>query len=369
MISVASCRMFTPSHVAAVTVHRIVPRPRMPSVLIVIMDGSPLAREDLRALLIATARATEQIIVLSQQGGAVLASSAAPTAAGVAVPSRPGALPSDATSFQKSRYESAVRQYQVIMRRAQATLERHDQQALAAWAASVAERVNARLPRRQTDAADIRPALNAASANLSSMNQIGVDVGDRKVIVILGDGIMTAARFPADLQGSTVVIDDVPGGGNDAMAWQAGLIQAGAARAVTLVSGTRDQLVPVVRQGLDGSFADTLTSVLFSGGKAALRPNARPQLRHLLQLLTVTFPRAVASIDGYTDDLPVPGGNLALSERRARAVETWLVAHGVSAARLQSAGFGDSDPIATNMRQGQPLNRRVVVIIDPVANK
>ena len=58
-----------------------------------------------------------------------------------------------------------------------------------------------------------------------------------------------------------------------------------------------------------------------------------------------------------------------MSERRARAVETWLVAHGVSAARLQSAGFGDSDPIATNMRQGQPLNRRVVVIIDPVANK
>jgi flagellar motor protein MotB len=39
----------------------------------------------------------------------------------------------------------------------------------------------------------------------------------------------------------------------------------------------------------------------------------------------------------------------------------------VGASRLQAVGFGDTDPVAPNTPDGQPLNRRVVVIIDPVA--
>ena len=134
-----------------------------------------------------------------------------------------------------------------------------------------------------------------------------------------------------------------------------------------LPDGTQDQLVPAVRQGLDGSVTDVLSSLLFRAGAAALQPAAIPQLRQLLRLLTVAYPQAVATIDGYTDDLPVPGGNLTLSRLRARTVQAWLVANGVSASRLQSIGFGDADPVAPNTPQGQPLNRRVVVVIDPVA--
>ncbi len=96
-------------------------------------------------------------------------------------------------------------------------------------------------------------------------------------------------------------------------------------------------------------------------GQAAL-----PQLRRLLSLLTATDPNATATIDGFTDSLPTPGGNLQLSQRRAEAVLTWLAANGVAASRLQAVGFGDTDPVAPNTPDGQPLNRRVVVIIDPV---
>src|ERR1035441_9621650 len=78
-----------------------------------------------------------------------------------------------------------------------------------------------------------------------------------------------------------------------------------------------------------------------------------------------TYPQSTASINGYTDNLPVPGGNLQLSQRRAQAVEAWLVAHGVAASRLQAIGYGDANPFAPNTPSGQPLNRRVVVIIDP----
>ena len=44
----------------------------------------------------------------------------------------------------------------------------------------------------------------------------------------------------------------------------------------------------------------------------------------------VEYPHATASINGYTDSLPAPGGNLLLSQRRARAVEKWLTAHRVA---------------------------------------
>jgi outer membrane protein OmpA-like peptidoglycan-associated protein len=150
-------------------------------------------------------------------------------------------------------------------------------------------------------------------------------------------------------------------------AWQASLVQGGAARAVILTPATDDQLVPVVEQGLDGAVTDTLTSVLFGLGRYQLQA-AAPQLRQLQHLLTVEYSHATASINGYTDSLPAPGGNLLLSQRRALAVQDWLVAHGVTVGRLQAFGYGDTDPVAPNTPNGQLLNRRVVVVIDPAVS-
>ena len=134
---------------------------------------------------------------------------------------------------------------------------------------------------------------------------------------------------------------------------------------VLITSATEDQLVPVVQEGLDGAVTDTLTSVLFALGQHKLQAAARPQMLQLLYLLIVKYPRATVTINGYTDNLPVPGGNLRLSQLRAQEVEAWLIAHGVAAGRLQAFGYGDTDPVAPNTSHGQPLNRRVVVVIDP----
>jgi outer membrane protein OmpA-like peptidoglycan-associated protein len=191
------------------------------------------------------------------------------------------------------------------------------------------------------------------------------------VIVIVGITGAIARSTPAPLtglQGSTVVVDDFPGTTDEEFAWQASLVQGGAARAVVLTLGTDDQLISVVRQGLDGAVTDTLTSVLFGLGEYQVRAAALPQLRKLLHLLTVDYPHATASINGYTDSLPVPGGNLRLSRLRAQDVEKWLIAQGVAAGRLQAFGYGDTDPVAPNSPAGQPLNRRVVVVIDPAVS-
>lgn len=177
------------------------------------------------------------------------------------------------------------------------------------------------------------------------------------------DGL--ACYFAAQALDGSQAVDDFPGSSENQAAWQAHLLQVGAARAVVLTPATSSQLVSVVRQGLDGAITDTLTSVLFGPGQTRLRPSARSQLDRLLNLLQVSYPRAVASIDGYTDDLPVPGGNLSLSWHRARAVLAWLVGHGIQLSRLQAVGYGSADPVAPNTPHGQPLNRRVVVVIDP----
>ncbi len=343
------------------------------SVLVVLVDqASPAAVAMTRELVLATARNGERIVILGSQGGDVLASSTAPNPPGIRVPGPPAPLPRDPTSFQKSRYARSVAQYRATLRRARAALLQRQRQRLVAWARSVLAQVTARLTASHNAArsgvAGLNDVLGAAAAVVSSWRQAGLsDTTGRAVAIIGTDGmsLTTAPVLPAALRGSTVAVADFPGGSDQEAAWQAALMQDGAARAVLLTPAASGQLGTVVRQGLAGAFADTLSSVLFPLGKSTLRGAATPQLRHLLRLLTVTYPQATASIDGYTDDLPTPGGNQQLSENRAAAVQDWLVAHGVAANRLQAVGYGDSDPVAPNTPTGQPLNRRVVVIISP----
>ena len=199
------------------------------------------------------------------------------------------------------------------------------------------------------------------------MREAGLPYGTPAVIVVMAVNQAAAPMPAAGLQASTVVVNDFPGSTAEQAAWQSSLLQDGAARAVVLTPATGDQLAGVVTQGLDGAITDTLTSVLFARGQYTLQPAALPQLRHLLHLLAVSTRTPLPPVDGYTDSLPVPGkgGNLLLSLRRAQAVLQWLIAHKIAAGRLQAFGYGDTDPAAPNTSGGQPLNRRVVIVIDP----
>ena len=367
VLGISGCRLMALSTQPA-TQQVSLPRAK-PSLLEVLTDGgSPSVLAVMRALITATIRGGERILILDDRSGAVLASSTAPAPPSLSVAGRPAPLPAAATSFQKSRFLRAMRQYRAGLRNARAAIQLRQKEELMAWARTLVARTDAPLLRRVTGEGGIRAALGTAAADMSSLNQAGVAYGARKVVVILGMDDATASSVPGlsmGLQDTTVVIDDFPGSSDDEAAWQAGLLQAGASRAVLLTPATGDQLATATRQGLDGAITDTLTSVSFGPGQYALRPAALAQLRNLLRKVTVTYPQSTASINGYTDNLPVPGGNLQLSQRRAQAVEAWLVAHGVAASRLQAIGYGDANPFAPNTPSGQPLNRRVVVIIDP----
>lgn len=67
---------------------------------------------------------------------------------------------------------------------------------------------------------------------------------------------------------------------------------------------------------------------------------------------------------GHTDAVGSDAYNQGLSERRAAAVRSYLVKSGIKGSRMQTAGRGESQPIASNAsKQGRALNRRVEFII------
>ncbi|KAF0188168.1 MAG: OmpA/MotB domain-containing protein, partial [Gammaproteobacteria bacterium] len=70
------------------------------------------------------------------------------------------------------------------------------------------------------------------------------------------------------------------------------------------------------------------------------------------------------TIEGHTDDVGNSASNQSLSQNRADAVRTYLVAEGVAVSRFVSSGMGESAPVASNdSATGRQQNRRVEVII------
>ena len=60
-----------------------------------------------------------------------------------------------------------------------------------------------------------------------------------------------------------------------------------------------------------------------------------------------------------TDDL-----NMKLSENRAGSVRDFLVQQGIAGSSIQSRGFGENQPVATNdTASGRQQNRRVELIV------
>jgi OOP family OmpA-OmpF porin len=65
-------------------------------------------------------------------------------------------------------------------------------------------------------------------------------------------------------------------------------------------------------------------------------------------------------IAGHTDTTGPGDYNQGLSERRAKSVMGYLISKGVPAENLTAVGYGESNPIASNVtREGREANRRV----------
>ena len=111
--------------------------------------------------------------------------------------------------------------------------------------------------------------------------------------------------------------------------------------------------------------------VLFDFDKAILRPDAVATLRQAAAKIRTARPRGAIRIEGYTDSKGADALNLRLSQKRAEAVETWLIQNaGMSVSAFVPKGFGAARPVAPNRKPdgqdnpaGRQLNRRVEIVV------
>jgi chemotaxis protein MotB len=120
--------------------------------------------------------------------------------------------------------------------------------------------------------------------------------------------------------------------------------------------------------------------VLFASGQDDLQDKGKEVIRAVADVIRKdpTLQKRYFQIAGHTDNKPLKGGrfgdNWGLSVMRAREVLLYLISPveakggggGLDSSRLHAAGYGETDPVATNgTDEGRQQNRRVELVMMP----
>lgn len=101
------------------------------------------------------------------------------------------------------------------------------------------------------------------------------------------------------------------------------------------------------------------TDYLFDFDKSVIKAQYYQYLDEIIPVMKQNSTLTV-KIQGHTDSTGTNIYNQALSERRAKAVRTYLIKKSVNAGRLTAIGFGEEKPAyPNNSSEGQTKNRRV----------
>lgn len=107
-----------------------------------------------------------------------------------------------------------------------------------------------------------------------------------------------------------------------------------------------------------------LDKVFFTTSKDVILDKSFSLLDQVAATLKAKTNIKLLRVEGHTDDQGPDTTNMELSERRAKAVVAYLVRAGIDAARLTSAGLGESKPLESNATpDGRANNRRVEFLI------
>jgi outer membrane protein OmpA-like peptidoglycan-associated protein len=109
-----------------------------------------------------------------------------------------------------------------------------------------------------------------------------------------------------------------------------------------------------------------LKAIRFPVGKYVILPNNYSLLTKVQRAIR-TFGEPDVIIEGHTDSTGSEVNNQLLSENRAEAVRSYLVANKtLSMEKIDAAGYGSKRPLASNKTaKGRAINRRIDVIITP----
>lgn len=149
-----------------------------------------------------------------------------------------------------------------------------------------------------------------------------------------------------------------------------GAVVGGAAGAV--IGHQMDQQAKELQQNIPGATITRVgegiavsfpSGILFPFNSTDILPDGKQNLQTLASSLD-KYPNSDILIVGHTDSVGTDAYNMDLSQRRAQAASAYLQSLGVPASRLQTAGRGESEPIASNdTEEGRQRNRRVEIAI------
>lgn len=119
--------------------------------------------------------------------------------------------------------------------------------------------------------------------------------------------------------------------------------------------------------------SESFLSELESKGKAIIYLNfdrdmclIKEECKPVIKLISDALkgnPGMSVSIEGHTDDIGRSDDNILLSNNRAVAIANALIADGIDASRLETKGFGEENPVASNETvEGRALNNRIEII-------
>jgi len=106
--------------------------------------------------------------------------------------------------------------------------------------------------------------------------------------------------------------------------------------------------------------------VTFDTNSTEIKPGLMSEINRIADVLK-QYPNTLVRVDGHTDSQGSNEYNMDLSRRRANAVKTLLFQRGIAESRIDSVGFGETLPVATNNTEaGRQKNRRVEIRIAPI---
>lgn len=145
--------------------------------------------------------------------------------------------------------------------------------------------------------------------------------------------------------------------------------QAAAEQAAEQAEQARVQAESAKRmKAADEMMAEELTKLnanqtfYFDFDRAVLKSDAFAMLDNHAKFL-IQHPAVSVVIEGHTDSRGTPEYNVALGERRAQAVQTYLLNAGVAASQIALVSYGEEKPAVTGTSDyAFAQNRRAVVV-------
>lgn len=129
----------------------------------------------------------------------------------------------------------------------------------------------------------------------------------------------------------------------------AGLALVGCAKKAPIPNSAADLGINTNNGAVPGTPQDFTVNVgdriLFDTDSAVIRPDAQSILQRQAQWLN-QYPTFAITLEGHADERGTREYNLALGNRRAAAVRSYLASQGVSSTRMRVISFGKERPVA-----------------------